>query len=198
MTEKKILKPQTKPKWTKLNPERWKQILTPGFITRLLCTLWKGRSQQQDTQWTLPFTLTWGDFFQFYISIIFAMCICTARALSFQMASCLLHSGFHLEELFCICLQNWSQLCSSYQSVTWEREVVHALSVGDQCYDPPASRRINLRDKSSSISFSQQSCLEQTHGLKLWWCSWSRAGWSSARKKCINCLCDIKDCPAGV
>lgn len=114
------------------------------------------------------------------------MCICTARVLSFQMASCLLHSGFHLEELFCICLQNWSQLCSSYQSVTWEREVVHALSVGDQCYDPPASRRINLRDKSSSISFSQQSCLEQTHGLKLWWCSWSRAGWSSARKNALT------------
>lgn len=60
---KKILKPQTKPKWTKLNPERWKQILTPGFITRLLCTLWKGRSQQQDTQWTLPFTTDMGGFF---------------------------------------------------------------------------------------------------------------------------------------
>lgn len=107
---------------------------------------------------------TWGDFFQFYISIIFAMCICTARALSFQMASCLLHSGFHLEELFCICLQNWSQLCSSYQAVTWKREAVHALSAEDQCCDPPAFRRINLRDKFSAISFPQQSCLVQTPG----------------------------------
>lgn len=125
------------------------------------------------------------------------MCICTARALSLQMASCLLHSGFHLEELFCICLQNWSQLCSSYQSVTWKREVVLALFAEDQCCDPPAFRRINLRDKFSAISFPQQSCLEQTPGLTLVILleqSWVEPG----QEKCIHWICDIKDCPAGV
>lgn len=140
---------------------------------------------------------TWRDFFQFYISLVFATFICTARALSFQMASCLLHSGFHLEELFCICLQNWSQLCSCYRSATWKREVVHALLAEDQCYDPPAFKRINLRDKCSVISLPQQSCLEQTPGLTLVMLleqSWME----TVQEKHINWTCDIKDYPAGV
>lgn len=73
-----------------------------------------------------------------------------------QMASCLLHSGFHLEESLCICLWNYSQLCFSYQSVTWSREMVHALLKSDYCYNPLDNKSISLQDKSSSISFSPE------------------------------------------
>lgn len=184
MTKKKFKTPnQTQideAKFRKMETDSYSRLYYQAAVHK--CTLWKGRSQQQDTQWTLPFTTDMGRFFfQFYISIIFAMCICTARALSFQMASCLPHSGFHLGELFCICLQNWSQLCSSYQAVTWEREVVHALLVRISAMIPQLSEGLTLEINSLLSPFPNRAAWSKPLAW-LWWCSWSRAGWNQCRK----------------
>lgn len=105
-----------------------------------------------------------------FFPILFFCHICAVHLHSkppLQMASCLLHSGFHLEELLCICLWNYSQLCSSYQSVTGSREMVHALLKRDHCYDLLANKSISLQDISSSISFPQQNCLQKSTPLAL-------------------------------
>lgn len=135
-----------------------------------LCTMHSLERQESAARYSVNHCILHISFFPIlylYISILFAMCICTTRPLSFQMVSCLLHSGFHLEELLCICLRNYSQLCSSYQSVTGSSEIVHALLDEDHCCDPPAFKRIGPQAKSSAISFSQQSCSEQTTGPAL-------------------------------
>lgn len=72
---------QSLKKNTRLNPERWQYVCYFGLCYQSACsyaqcTLWKGRNQQQDTQWTIAFSIYL--FFQFYIYIFLSFLQCAS------------------------------------------------------------------------------------------------------------------------
>lgn len=76
LLKKNKLKPQTKPKQMKLNPEIWKQILTPGFITRLLCTVHSLERQEPAARYSVnsPIHHRHGGIFSNFTFLSFLQC----------------------------------------------------------------------------------------------------------------------------
>lgn len=104
LQNKQLLKRNLKKK--KYIPEDGNRLLLWASLpsSMLVCTAHSLERQESAASHSVNHPIHHIRFSPFFlISVIFVLCICTARPLSFQMASCLLHSGFHLEELLCIC-----------------------------------------------------------------------------------------------